>query len=211
MSATASIWNNATPAEASSWTSASSRRSPRWRTGSSSRLRRRLRLSTATTTALAGDTAATSTTASRDSAGCSSRASGLKCCGGCDGPATRTSTPCTPSGAGARLRRTRQTSARHAGWYEKAANAGHVDSMYALGVLHSDLTQPPKYRGGPALVRAGRRRWPHRRDVQPRIPVREVDRAAEYRGGARRWLQRAADTGHTDSMYTLGFLLPSSM
>jgi TPR repeat protein len=28
---------------------------------------------------------------------------------------------------------------------------------------------------------------------------------------ARRWLQRAADTGHTASMYTLGFLLPSSM
>jgi TPR repeat protein len=28
------------------------------------------------------------------------------------------------------------------GWYERAANAGHVDAMYSLGMLHEASTPP---------------------------------------------------------------------
>jgi TPR repeat protein len=86
-------------------------------------------------------------------------------------------------------------------WYEKDAQAGHVDAMNNLGVLLQDA-EP-----------AAARRWYEKAaqtghvDAMNNLGVLLKDSEP---AAARRWYEKAAQTGHVDAMNNLGVLLKDS-
>ena len=87
-------------------------------------------------------------------------------------------------------------------WYRRAADAGHSEAMFNLGML---LEQRGKLGRGRDLVPAGGRRRPQPRRCSTWGLLLAASGASSAE--AETWYRRAADAGHSEAMSNLGVLL----